>query len=331
MSYNYRLITDELVSRGGVLRTELFFYDGHVLEDVFNLFLKFCQENLDLKSKEFDITPARIFIKNENSVNAFASNFNKYYVVAINSGTIVNLFAFFNSKAKIFTEKKLFFLNSFNSKLAELCNAPVYYLMQQVCNQFTYYHELAHLIQMSPGKPTIISEAYFTGGGNFDRNSHIYEFDADIYASENVAFHLIEFWKKSPELIRNSQNLSYLISIGAVSIFSYFMQLMKIAKGIYYAEFSHPHPLIRISYIVDCFIRTIEGNIGTQNGLNSKVILNDAFKILDELFINDPSNIITNFVQMFWTEKNKIKDYVDSEIIHFVEQMPELTYNRIRL
>lgn len=101
-------------------------------------------------------------------------------------------------------------------------------------------------------------------------------------------------------------------------------------SGIYYAEHSHPHPLVRILYVIDCFIQTIEGNLQGQVKINSNQVLHTSFRIMDEIFKADGSSAIAQFIQTFWQEKDRIKSFVDNDIIALVPSMPELAYNRVR-
>jgi hypothetical protein len=330
LKHDYYAVAKELMNNVGIPSDEIFYFDGTPLETVFSLYFQFCQENLEIASEHFGIKPAKIFIRNNTSVNAFASHRNNYFIIGVNSGTLVNLYCFFDSKAELFETGSLSFLSPLNAALTETLDAPIFYLMQQICNQFTYYHELGHLIQRSSLLSSSIEEKYFAASSTYSQQKHVYELDADLYGAEHIAFHLLEFWKKQSVEQRTGENLSYLISIGAAAIFSYFLKLMEGYSEIYYAEHSHPHPLVRILYVIDCFIQTIEGNLQGQFKINSNQVLQTSFRIMDEMFKADGSNIITQFVQTFWQEKDRIKSFVDNEIIALVPTMPELAYNRVR-
>jgi hypothetical protein len=275
-----------------------FYYDGIPLEPVFEMYFQFCQENLVRKGNEYKIDPARIFIRNHRGVNAFATTHNGYYIVGVNAGTLINLYYFFDSKDELFDSPSLSFLNNLNTQLKTI-DAPIFYLMQQFCNQFTYYHELGHLIQRSPELQMIIEEQYFSPTSKcvFSPERHVYEFDADIHGSEHIAFHVLQFWDKQGPGIRTAENLSHLISIAVAAIFSYFLKLMAGHDKMYYAETCHPHPLVRLAYIIDSFIQTIEGNPKSNVQINSNKIIQESFNILDVMFKADGSNQVEVFVK----------------------------------
>lgn len=331
MAHNYKDITEEIIKNVGIKQDDVFYYDGTPLEAVFEMYFQFCQENLRIKSSEFDIEPARIFLRNHIGVNAFATKHKDYYVVGINSGTLINLYYFFDNKGDLFDGPDLAFLNSLNKQLTEI-DTPISYLMQQFCNQFTYYHELGHLIQKSPDLQNQIEELYFSPGSKcvFTPEKHVYEFDADLYGSEHIAFHILEFWEKQKDEIKTSENLSYLISIGSAAIFSYFLKLMEGYDKMYYSETCHPHPLVRIVYIIDSFIQTIQGNAKAKVDINSNKIVEDTFKILDVLFKADGSKQVEVFMDLFWKEKENINAYIRGNIFSLIAKMPELAYNRVR-
>lgn len=329
MVHDYYQVTQEIINNVGIPSNEIFYYDGTPLEPVFSSYFQFCQENLNIAGNKFGIKPAKIFIRNDVSINAFASYRNNYFIIGVNAGILVNLYHFFDSKAELFEGASLLFLNAFNQMLTETKDAPIFYLMQQVCSQFTYYHELAHLIQRSPQLSNSIEEKYFAANSSYSQQQHVYEFDADVYAAEHIAFHLLEFWKKLSIDIRTADNLSYLIAIGASAIFSYFLKLMEGYKEIYFAEHSHPHPLLRVLYIVDSFIQNVEGNLH-ERIINPNRVLQDTFKITNEIFKADGSDIIAHFSKIYMRRWARIKSFVDNDIIAVVPSMPELVYNRVR-
>jgi hypothetical protein len=296
MVHNYKDIAEEIVKNVGIKPDDVFYYDGIPLEPVFEMYFQFCQENLRIKSNEFGIEPARIFIRNHRGVNAFATKHKDYYIVGVNAGTLINLYYFFDNKDELFDGPDLAFLNNLNKHLKTL-DSSIFYLMQQFCNQFTYYHELGHLIQRSPELQNSIEELYFSPGSEcvYSPEKHVYEFDADIYGSEHIAFHVLQFWEK-----QNS------------------------------AETCHPHPLVRIVYIIDSFIQTIQGNAKSKVNINSNKIIQDSFKMLDVLFKADGSKQVEVFMELFWKEKENINAYIRGKIFSLVDKMPELAYNRVR-
>ncbi len=52
------------MKNAGIKQEDIFYYEGIPLEPVFEMYFQFCQENLKINSREFDIEPARIFIRN---------------------------------------------------------------------------------------------------------------------------------------------------------------------------------------------------------------------------------------------------------------------------
>jgi hypothetical protein len=148
----YKKITKEIIDHAGIDPTDIFYYEGVPLEEIFDRYFTFCQENLDIASDQFNIQPSRIFIRNNVSVNAFAMLKQGYYIIGVNSGTgtIVNLFYFFATKADLFDGERLAVLNLLNKLLKEKCNTPIFHLTQQLCIQFTYYHDCPNITFPGP-------------------------------------------------------------------------------------------------------------------------------------------------------------------------------------
>ncbi|MFD2921780.1 hypothetical protein ACFS6H_18820 [Terrimonas rubra] len=327
MKHSHKSNIDELVALGIIDEHDTYDYTNNDPYEVVDNYFQFCQTNLNDAGNEYGILPARIYIRRRMDVNAAATKSKEYYVMRVNFGTILTMFRLYTDHHEIFKKKDLSDFNKLNTQL----NDTIDYLLFQISTQFTFYHEKAHLIQLSPVRDTWLEEIYENDNPEdepFSLKRHIYEFDADLHASTFIAFHLLEYWKKQDEKLRDEETLSLIASIGLASVISYFIFLMKDYKKIYYKASTHPHPIIRISYIVDCLVKTLEGNIKQKITIDSKKIVKDAFRLTDILFSFIGKKWVMDFSKLFFEESKNIEDYVNSVLIEGSKSLPELTINR---
>lgn len=250
MPYNHKENIEVLRQQEGI--SDALDYTDNDPYEVVEKYFQFCQQNLSEECGEYDIQPARIYIRDNMKVNGGATRTKTHSIIAVNFGTIVTLFRFFTDNRSIFEKDEL-------AEYKQLDEAfDLDYLAFQLTTQFTYYHELAHLIQRSPIDHHWLDELYakyIKEGDGYSLEKHVYEFDADIFGSGQEALHIIEYWKRLPDELRTSDHLGLLLSVGAGAIFSYFLFLMEHYSNIYYKAGDHPHPIVRISYMVDNFIK----------------------------------------------------------------------------
>jgi len=290
-------------------------------------YFQFCQQNLSEECEEYNLQDARIYIRQLLEVNARAGRPNGHPVISVNFGTLPALFRLFTNHDNVF-EQELF------AEYAELNAAselPLDIISFQVCTQFTYYHELAHLIQFTPQPQNWIEEAYHQVDDAdlpFDLIRHVHEFDADLHGSSFMVNHLIHYWKKLPEAGRSAQNLELVLSMGMAGVFSYFIFLLQRYQKMYYAASTHPHPLVRISYILDNAVRHAEINLPDGAQLDSGAILQRAFRISDSLFKMIGQNLVEPFTELFMQEANEIINYVNGTLILESQNFPNLVMNR---
>ena len=326
MPYDHLENKKELIEKVGIPEDDIFDYSVNDPYKVVEQFFQFCQQNLSEECGQYDIQPALIYIRGKMDVNAAAGKGKDYYVIRVNFGTIVIMFRLYTDHHHIFEEKALADFFHLNKSLDESLD----YLLFQVSMQFTFYHERAHLIQKSPETHHWIDESYNLNPEDspFSLRNHLYEFDADLHASSLIAFHLIDYWKKQTETIRTEQNLRLIISIGLAGIVSYFIFLKRNYTKVFYKAGTHPHPLVRISYIVDNLIKTVEGNIDGEISFESKEVLKNSFRIVEQLFSAAQTPWLQDFINDFYAEQKNIEQYVNEVLIAESVNVPELTLNR---
>lgn len=327
MEYNYQKNIKELNELAKIPVTDFFDYTDSRIKLLYEKYFQFCQENLSEKCVEYAIQPAKFYYRSEFGVNARAGLLNGYFVIGVNMQTIHELYQCFYERNNIFEDDERLIKNY--GHLSSKFDVPPGHLMFQLAILFTFYHERAHLIQKSPILSLGLSE---TLGQSIPKDQvilrHILEMDADIDAAQQIYFHLFEYWKKLKPEDRTQDNLQKIISLGVASVFSYFLLYFDRKIKVYYDQYSHPHPLVRITYIVDCFIRVTEMHVPKGFNLDLRATLREGL-VVSDIFSGNvfQANIVQDYANEFKTEGKSIENYVN-ELLHIADGIPNLVKNR---
>ena len=139
----YKNGVSNLIGKGYIPQDWMLDYSISPIAELFDRFYKFCQDNLDYHCNAFAVQPATFFYKNDTSVNAAAGRINDDSIIFLNSGTLVTMYqALYHGNKAFITDS---YLKTTYTDILPL-DAPADFIMYQVTIQFTYYHELAHLI-----------------------------------------------------------------------------------------------------------------------------------------------------------------------------------------
>lgn len=324
--YSYKDISNELITNAKIAKEDIFEYDYSPLKEIFERYFQFCQTNLSEYSNEHNIQPAKFYYVERNGVNAIAGVKNSYYIIGVYKATITSLYDLFYERNNIFDDDaELKHYSNLNSTL----NVPLGFLMFQTASLFTYYHEQGHLIQKSDYLASWLNEQYIDSDERpYFQEKHVLEFDADLNGAHLICYHLIDYWKKQEQVFQTQENFQKMLSIGAASVFSYFMLLQTNRQDIYYKKYWHPHPVVRISYIIDCFIKVAQINLPDSISLDANQTLTEAFKISDKFFTTVLKNdMVEKFISVYSAETENIKTYV-TELIELSKLNPTLVRHK---
>lgn len=327
MKYKYTDTIEELKAKALVPVGDIFEYEFSEIKDIYQGYFQFCQENLTEECNDFDIQPAKFYYRTEYGINARAGLQSGYFIIGVNMQTIHSLYDLFYEKNDIF-ETAPFLLENYK-KLIDKFDVPTGHLMFQLATLFTFYHERAHLIQKSDLlSTTLFEQPTATNEHEFSIERHVIEMDADLDASHNICFHLVEYFKKLDPNDKTSENLQKILSLGIASIFSYFLLYYKDSMKIYYKEYTHPHPLVRISYILDCFVRVAEINLPGDFKIDLRKTIREGFIITDTFYRTVFSiELVDGFAGQFMNESGIVELYVN-ELLEVGEGMAYLVKNR---
>ena len=312
---DYKQEMDYAIKNGIAKYDDIFDFEGMENEEQYKELYLFCRENLDIQHKRGDLPHSTFLYSNEYAVNARARKTeNNQNAILINIGLMCHCITKYlhNETLKDFIEsKEPFFAAKFDRSLC--------YLAYQVTTQFTYYHELGHLLQFSDIE-TGIELHERSEEGEFDIMRHKVEINADTYSAINIATHIHQFIEKFPTDSINQEIVSKLITILGACLLEYVFSFNN--HTLYLEKYDHPHPFIRtlniILNITNHFSRIpIFKERGIELETNSLFnnIVNFHKKLEDnKVFTSRFSNIVSRNDM----EYDKILQYI-SELIDFRE------------
>jgi hypothetical protein len=125
--------------------------------------------------------------------------------------------------------------------------------MFKVVSQFTFFHERAHLIQHREESEFLFQDNTIgESETKWDESRHVKEWDADLAAVRQMYFRtLVDYELLEPEY-QGKDALFKLICVSISAILLYFFRTHG-DDEIYFAKKTHPHPIVRIKYIMHHF------------------------------------------------------------------------------
>ena len=284
----YQENSTRIVENTKVLTSDILDLEKNVNKELYLNLFKFCYENLAINSPKFDIEPSYFFFYDkENSVNAGATLNDGKYIMYISSELVIKLNDRLNLKKSIFENERL----TDYIELSKRFNVSLEYIMFQSSILFTYYHEFAHLVQKKDGNFSLneIPE----NPQLFIPEQHILEYDSDLNGCQFVLYHLLDYFENLNHDNKNSKNLKNLLSVGLSSILITFLLFYnrefdkndKYIDDFYLDQKTHPHSLIRISYIIQHY-----QNVALENGIVIEIgdLLKETF-LISAIFFNSNS------------------------------------------
>ncbi|MFY0602600.1 MAG: hypothetical protein JXQ93_01525 [Flavobacteriaceae bacterium] len=239
---NYRDNIREIINEVGL--HPFLFSDIEGIENQLDFLdsFKFYKETLEI-NKDYGIEPSHLFFINSDTINARATlTSNGHYLIGINRGTINWLIEKFKLNNKLIDESEILLFE----KLQPYLDTSINKLMYQAGCHFTFYHELAHLIQKSPFLELSMEENPAITDC-FDIYRHQLEIDADTFSALCIGTHIMQYSEKifgeniSKPLFEAMQVLF------SVPIILYLLSFEGNSEDLYYRENTHPHPAIRLT------------------------------------------------------------------------------------
>lgn len=296
----------------------------------------------------FKLSDCLFYINNDYRCNAFARRLKGYNIIGITCSYVMCMEKFFDRDIY----KQILFLSSregvtISAAYKELLEMPNFNFNQFILNcsiHFTFGHEFRHILQFNTQNQNV--KYYLNENINsseFKLQNHVWEYDADRYGSFHVLKYIFNI--KRELKIENGEKLKCLIYTGMSNIIItqllFYFGLANVTgkQEIERIEFytmkkSHPHPLVRILYMLDFYFDNLESsfpklNIAKQDLLNNSLLISKIYldtivpeKDLVAIFFNDLSNLdeINSYNEFLYASafKDKTIKYMwDTEGAHF--------------
>lgn len=262
-------------------------------EALFSQFYYFCRENLEIQSEKIKIAPNFFIFSTDYSVNAAAiKTADEIYGIKINLG----LFAYCIDNILNNNELNNYIKNEFPIVFNLLDNPPSG-LSFQIATQFTYYHELGHLMQFTkPLTNALALEERPLDNSNYSIENHKLEINADSYASIAIASHIQQYAENIFGNDIDNLKIESLIKILLSSLLNYIASFSNDLSDVYLDKKSHPHPFIRMFKIGLTVIHYLNQSpflLEKKIKLNANQLNKDVFDFYEQLEKNKIYN--TNF------------------------------------
>ena len=236
----------------GIFKAEdIYDFRGSPFEALLGDYYIFCRDSLNIHSKHTEISPNIFLLTNNFSVNAKAGRTADHYFIAINLG----LLKYCNDNYIENPALQTYFEAIFPNTISKFDN-PAGLMAFQICTQFTYYHELAHLFQLSShaGVLSIQERNDENEKEIFFKIDHVLEINADIYASVCEATHIEQYIGRIFKNDVTFQNTCETYIFFCCCLFHYTLGFSKTADPIYFDQHTHPHSFLRL---VNCILNII--------------------------------------------------------------------------
>lgn len=320
-TYDYDEKTNALINEGHILSKDVFYYSDTPLEKNCSTLFQFCQEHLETANLEFKIKPGVFFFNSSRSIGARAIKKQGWYSVSMNIGSVQELHSFFQNHFKI-DEYPVD-----DNDILSFEKTPVPYIMYQISILFLYFHELAHLIQMSDLPEFGIKEdlPFSAPSQEYSLENHVREWDADLLAANYLCGYILDLWRQTGP--SDSKRLHLIVVFAITSLYSLFLKSQGAPTKLYYAEYLHPHPIIRISYVQDYMLRVIELRKPKHVTFNIDLIYNDFFYEFQRISDVLHGNSLMNYIRQVMGNETNIEAYM-REIANASPNYPYLEVNR---
>ena len=297
----------------GYPKADILSIEGTTGEKEYFEVCEFYQSNLEYNYKNYAIDPSIWFMRPSFNINARAIKSPKYFLIGTNNGVIDFLFTNFKNNPSLFDKIKS--VEKYKDLEDKLDN-PFHTLMYQANLNFTFYHEMGHLVQFSKRgiKSAKISELA-SKSSVFNLQDHVDEIDADtfscLYASGHVYQYIINYVSTNPD----EQEMVILISTITTAISLYLLSFPSYNVDYYEKEGTHPHVMIRvlnvINVVIDSFIKLLK-NKGHIMAATKEQITKETLILIKELSPKMSSSIdLSIMVQAVVKNGKQMESYLN--------------------
>lgn len=304
--------------------TEFYDFTDLPYEKLFIKFFEFGQTYLERNDLGFKISPALLYFNTSTAINAAARPINNYKLIEIYKGAIIGMYKIFDSFKVFFTNDKF---SQLNNILYKRNSSPSFYMFQ-MCALYFFYHEVGHLIQ---GRDNIDEANFieFIHDNNLTDSEisirHMREFDADWFATQALANHTLLFDRENNKT-ENSTTLIDIAGLTLSAVFIFHVMQSPQNSNIYYKAHSHPHPSVRLSYMLTFMLEGMNKNVSYD--LDLKGIFRKTINICNELLESRGEGFMLDYSKALLDNSKEISSYVNA-IISDMKTYPALCLHKL--
>ncbi len=280
--------------------------------DCIKSFIEFCNN----ASKKLEIK-LNFAIQYDYTFNAKATIKGENCIILFNLGLIQKLELIVSDSIEIFYTENMARMTFSDCEKLELKS-----LLYDLCISYLFYHEFAHIMQMlnaSTQKDCNFQEQY-SDTKLFEIKNHIYELDADTFGISMSTVKLIDYIKN----LNHQSNILLILNLLTSFLFSISNIIILFSnnnfKNLYYKNYSHPHPLIRILQCKEQVLFLSSINLKIREEF-FQFILQRVISMINQIHYNNEQIDYSNLIQKNMIEMTK---YIN-EINVLNESFSELT------
>ncbi|CAL1518568.1 hypothetical protein [Chitinophaga sp. MM2321] len=321
---DYTKTTADLIN-AGIKKSDIFYpFASPDKKDYLNFFWTW-QTSMSYYDRLLNVRPCRFYYINKTSMEAIGGFDKGCFIVGISAGMVYQLKKFFiEDNEDIFIR----FADDAFSNLNEIGINSLQSLMRDFSLRFAMDHEFGHVIQQSDNRSSWSIEEFneLTNCDEiYSEESHIREFDADIRGAFGATSAILGYWDSTEECKKTEEYLRILITSGIASIACFFSLLP--TADFYVEKFKHPHPVIRIQYIMT-YLHNMLRDKGQLRSMNWDKLFDDVWKI-SNLFLNRKADMsVTNLYDVFISNRQAISNHIKTTLLAKYKNYPYLALNK---
>lgn len=229
----------ELIGKTNIKYCDIFNYEDSPYKDDFRSTIDFYKKTLEILQK-FGIGKSYLFFENNTNTNARAKTHNGNGIISITAGLMIEYVTKYKSNEQIDT-----FLQEQFAIILPYVDNKLNVLIYQYLLHATFYHEVGHLIQQSK-KQFDDWHHEQKSSQPFSLLQHSLEIDADTFSAISCASHILQYAEKIFKEDLSTEKTTLLVELFLTGFYLYYLSMPSAKNALYYEEYSHPHPLIRI-------------------------------------------------------------------------------------